>query len=1129
MSFDKTLFVPCGPVDATTWPTCQKPTMQNLYPVYDIADATGEGIRFTYPIHLYKKDATPTADFGGYGWPGARWNRYLTMLHYCDFYYGGHPMKCDGDPLGIDDRKAFCSVQKPYLVGVGQTVDVLGLTDLCPWLDKTLDNAAGYPWCFIFSDHPQYRTIGSFLSTRLEEGHDWNGIAFYYVPFTLRVLRNVLVDFYVADTILTNDVTDNVKIKIDGSNWFRTSPAMQALFSKTASVVGEDTTKLGQLDGLCSESGLTPEMMVVAYNVILMHATGAADLPSDSATSDGPLMSSFPETTYTFTSLEGDPNNRGGGISGLVALPTVELTYEQVSGVFLEHDARIQFDNIEVTSAVPGVRVRVSSGSQSGAFGCTRYQVDGTGVRIHGIEFDQGTCNPSSGIFGATPIIFSGDFASQSSVYDIHVINSPVGVGVLGSDNLAYAATPVINANGLFVYDLTFTYTDWYSDNSGMRHVYAAIARASGVPIISTCTSIAGPDQVLLENCDVTVDYENVDFEGCVQHGACIEWNSTGACCGRSVIVPQPNCSLQYGCGGSMYHAARVNGNTTCNTMWCGTCKRGESCAVLADNQTVAGCADDRDSCRLVCTTTNGDADDDDYVRLDPPASSGPPAPPLVQGWQFHGDDSGAFYVSDETFGADNTQSVPGIGYGEFVLGINDTTTTADGTTTTINDTTTVEELQLPVVWRPFPSRLTEWYEGITIIPETDVSVDSTEWEYSSSTRLVLNLDRVNRLSTVPRVLFSSSWCVGLDGARLVVSACNVSSTLWYVDPVTTRIHVSGEPTLCLTGLPTDDTTGGTTGGTTHLFPCRACECGSESGDFQMQDGEASKSALVMFHANDTVTCADDPSSGAHNASLTSTPSGPLYAYRQNVTSIPDVVSVGYVVGSSGCLLYDVQTQNWTFGACDANVLMGVGSVPTENGTEDAVYNSMIRQLVRGPLQTVSSRFHGGPLLDVEPLDGCIMNDAVSGVGFGFGAEIENNNENNKIVRGGFGYTSNQPVQDAYGCSGRAVTASVIVQPHGNDFDVDTTGVEVINVTEFTSYFGYEEETFTSDQRSNYEYTLWICVGVVGVMVAVLLCIHFVMFVYGDAYEQKVLMAEDGDGDGDGDGDNNDNNNNNDN
>ena len=127
--------------------------------------------------------------------------------------------------------------------------------------------------------------------------------------------------------------------------------------------------------------------------------------------------------------------------------------------------------------------------------------------------------------------------------------------------------------------------------------------------------------------------------------------------------------------------------------------------------------------------------------------------------------------------------------------------------------------------------------------------------------------------------------------------------------------------------------------------------------------------------------------------------------------------------------------------------------------------------------------------------------------GFGFGAEYS---DEGVLTRGGFGYTNNQPVIDGRGCLGRAMTATVLVQPYGTDFDVDTTGIEVINVTEFTTYFGYDYESFSGPRRTNYEYVLWIGVILLAIANVVILSIHFVMFVYGEKYETMLLEEEEG-------------------
>jgi len=106
------------------------------------------------------------------------------MLHYCDFYFqsvtypDGQPGYCDNDPLGLTERIKFCRDYTPQYVFSGLIVTELTLEDLCPWMNSKLTNPEAYDYCLVFSDHPRYPTVQSFLSNRLPSGTEWNGKRF---------------------------------------------------------------------------------------------------------------------------------------------------------------------------------------------------------------------------------------------------------------------------------------------------------------------------------------------------------------------------------------------------------------------------------------------------------------------------------------------------------------------------------------------------------------------------------------------------------------------------------------------------------------------------------------------------------------------------------------------------------------------------------------------------------------------------------------------------------------------------------------------------------------------------------------------------------------------------------------
>ena len=161
------------------------------------------------------------------------------------------------------------------------------------------------------------------------------------------------------------------------------------------------------------------------------------------------FFSSRSGDTYTFIELVGTQSTE---------LASKTMTASQVWGVFWESSTRLQYNDVEVTTAVPGVRAVVGIPDNAVANQvptCTRFQVDGIRVSIHGISFNQSRCKLVD-VLSQTPIVFSGAYATQSTVYDIHVIDASSAVVVLGGNSIVYTFHPLIDANGLLIHDVSF-------------------------------------------------------------------------------------------------------------------------------------------------------------------------------------------------------------------------------------------------------------------------------------------------------------------------------------------------------------------------------------------------------------------------------------------------------------------------------------------------------------------------------------------------------------------------------------------------------------------------------------------------------------------------------------------------
>lgn len=511
------------------------------------------------PDSSFKEYANAFLNYdGNLTWWRAPSNYYMVLQHYCDFYWAnatypmGLPRYCDNDPLTYDERIEFCETMKPQYVYGGLVVSSLSLTDLCPWMDSSLADEAKYSYCLVFSDHPKYPNIGSFLSVELGSGASWNGKKFYYVPFKMSILSNIFTFASVANTLLSNHAGEYRRLTSDNFRGF--SPAALYVYEKIAAVVGGDAIKGDTLNRLCAPGNpITPETLSLVHDIIL-------------------LSSNPTNTSYSFVSLQG---------TDTIAPAISEYSYTDVWSTFVELSTELQYNDTEVTSAVPGVSVVVGTAGETTinqVRTCTRFQVDGSNVQIHGIVFDQSKCGLTE-LVSQTPIIFSGAFATYSSVYNITVIDSKVAVAVLGGNSIVYTFEPLISANGMSIYDVVFSYT---SASSGVRNVPAVFARTVGVPTVASCPSSVDSGWGELNNCLRYVVNTSIvagETGSCTATESCVDPNAPTCCSIDAEYKPSIECLSGYICGA----AAEPNDKILCNP---NVCNCGTPCITFVDRTT---------------------------------------------------------------------------------------------------------------------------------------------------------------------------------------------------------------------------------------------------------------------------------------------------------------------------------------------------------------------------------------------------------------------------------------------------------------------------------------------------------------------------------------------------------------
>lgn len=242
---------------------------------------------------------------------------------------------------------------------------------------------------------------------------------------------------------------------------------------------------------------------------------------------------------------------------------------------------RLRYDDLEVTTAVPGVPAVIGIPTEvtiNNVPTCTRFQVNGNGVSIHGVRFDQSKCT-LTGSVSQTPIVFSGAFASNSRVYDIVVVDTAAAVAVLGGNSIVYTFEPVIAANGMVIHDVDFEYTPTTTVPASDRYVVAVFAKTIGVPMVSACFRGGTPPSFrVLANCVwqlTDMDLLNQGLSsGCTATSQCVTAGSPVCCSPLDKYVADPDCSVGFRCGTKSF----PNSQELCNVRMC-NCDTASTCA----------------------------------------------------------------------------------------------------------------------------------------------------------------------------------------------------------------------------------------------------------------------------------------------------------------------------------------------------------------------------------------------------------------------------------------------------------------------------------------------------------------------------------------------------------------------
>lgn len=602
------------------------------------------------------------------------------------------------------------------------------------------------------------------------------------------------------------------------------------------------------------------------------------------------------------------------------------------------------------------------------------------------------------------------------------------------------------------------------------RYIVAAVAKAIGVPIVASCgIAVPPPGFSRLANCALRLD----DFDlfgplgNCTLSGKCLTAQAPQCCSPIDTPSPRDTCSLGYQCGANPI----PNDNRLCNTV---------SCPFPLTVNLV-------DSQFLQCGS---------FWQYRDPTTLHPLymfqefefSPSSTEQW--YGPTVESFY---DSYNGHFNNRVRAIGDRNLVL--------------TIRAPLVKSTLSGALVTAvPFPTdhrtNIGHPYHLVTAVPSDRLSLSGKalrDFLYSPSTQLALVFDRIlstphfrNNLSlpqSVRTEMGTIQWCIGVSNTTslLVIEPCVNSSFRWYVDPVTNRIHPSRDPYSCITvsasshGTPVPSAKA-------MLLPCRPCAIGFESEAPAPRIG----TSIVRAHVD----------SSSHNITHVSSLHFSSIAYSIN-SGRGDTYFMGTTLDGDnfGVLI------NATDGRC---LHLGIDST-TLNWSPRCVFGTNTSLLSKaGVFQLPSTGGLGSFLHGVawDPPSTCVCSTAAcprnvtlrSTDGTGHGALVTIRSADDvTVIHHGIGYRSLSRIEtnDTIPCFGHPLTVRVLIQPQSSDdFDIEVSNLELVNVTQYTSRFGRGVIATSDPPPAHMNGLLEIGIAVVGVLCLAALMLNIVLIAY---------------------------------
>ena len=473
LMIDKTFMDACSILAQTSIPACSKPQLQMIYPAFSNQRPDMLGGFVEFPFDIWKWNGGSAFDTIGGTLSAttvlrntverpipAHWDAQLTMVHYCDRYFGGF-VYCDNDAMTQSARARLCGPEYyASVVYVGTTLEAFTLADICPFTF----NPAFDRTCFVFAGVHVYNSVDSILQALPQEIGE---ITFYYVPFALKTLQLLFMNGAFSDTLMTNTFNANTAEFISKDNVHTLSRNAQLLAKPLLAAMDTEPEYGSQYQqGICNRRlPLDRNMIAFYYNAIQANRNAKTGL-------------------YDFVTVN--------VALGLETQNTYHLTEADVFPPLTATNIHITKPDITILPALPPTTYNIifQSTFNPTYMDCTRFVVYAPRFHIANVTFNQSACLTVTETSRQIPIVFTGaDSAQSSRVEHLRIIDAPAATALYGGTALYGSTALFLDGNKFTTSAITMEYTQ-PSQSLTMRNNVAVFGKTVGTVITDALQSL---------------------------------------------------------------------------------------------------------------------------------------------------------------------------------------------------------------------------------------------------------------------------------------------------------------------------------------------------------------------------------------------------------------------------------------------------------------------------------------------------------------------------------------------------------------------------------------------------------------------------------------------------------------